>query len=492
MSLFSIQIPRWIAYPFLVLPWLAAVGVVVWIAGMRFPLNGIFIAESDVTGKSAFIYPFLPSERTSSPGEQTDGWSGQRIIGDPVYMNVRVPGPYPIAELEMDFRATRQPLVEMGMVMNAAGTQLEMKPWYSSMLESGGWRQTVSPKGVHGFVRTGVPAARLDDPDVRGMAVWLATTTSPLMSDAELTTARSIGVSLRGAHDFWAVPARGQIDFVFDIQDVNRNRSGGIMAVQVTRDNETVWQDAVGTSGTRDRGYGSIIKVAVKLKDLTPGVYRIRLMGDDDVFIRNVATRNSRWVVGPRLVAGDTVGYATTVKPLVAWTTARHVVAETFHDEGLQEVTLNKDKVKIQRTHTAFRLDRTDKETSVVGIIAPRGDIRLVSDGFFALEQDAFFELQPRRLTPETDGIAEGLTAVRTDYEKSEDLGDGWRRARMTFDVPPNAETVRLVLGASGIASRAGSVDVRRIKITYRRSSMSLSNWQSVMMSELRNAWRRL
>jgi len=492
MKFSNITIPKWAVYASALTPWIAAGFLVVWILGLRFPASGVFVAQSDMTGRSAFIYPFLPAERTLSPGANEGGWTGQRIVGDPVYMNARLPGPYETVDVAMEFKTTRQPLIEFGLVKDAEGKQLDMKPWFSTMLENGSWTRKTSIKGTAGFLLSGTPTARLDDPDVRGVASWLATSTSPVMSDPEAAIQQAFKVSLRGTHDFWVVPAESKIDMTFSIQDVNRNRSGGMLAVQVTRDDEVVYQDAVGTSGSQDRGYGTMLPVKVRLQGMKDGVYRVRLISDDDVFIRQVETVNHRWVVGPRLVVGDVVGYATTTHAVTVWTTARHLVAETFHTEGLQDVTLGSAKVSVKRTHTPFRLDRADKETAPVTLSAPRGDIRFVADGFFAFSQDAFFEPQPRRLTPETDGVAEGLVMVRTDYRPTEDLGGGWRRATMSFSVPRNAEVLRFVMGASGIVSRDGAVDIRRITLIYHRPAMTWRNWWSVILSEARNAWHRL
>ena len=487
------SLPRWLVIPICTLPWIFGAFVLVWILTLRFPLSGVFKVESNMTGQSAFIYPFLPGERTTSPGKQADGWSGQRITGDPVYMNARTPGPYDTVEVEMDFRALRQPLIEFGLVRDAEGKELDLYPWYSEMLEQPNWKVVKRDQKISGYVLSGVSPTRLISSDTRGLAIWDTTTTSPLMADDDLLSSKRTTVSLRGAHDFWVVPTQGQIDFQIEIQDVNRNRSGGIMAWQVTRDGNLVLQDVVNTGGSMDRGYGAVIPVIIRLKSLEPGVYRIKVMADDDVFIRSIATRNPRWVVGPRLVVGDIVGFATTsTNALKAWTTARHIVAETFHKEGLQDVQFGATKGSIKRTHTAVRIDRTDPIVEPIVISAPRGDIRLVADGYFAFSPETFFEPQPRKLTPQTDGSKEGIQAVLTPYVRVKDLGDSWKRASLTLPITPDLDTLRFVLSAPGIASRAGSVDIRHVALTYRRPAMTWQTWWSLLLAEAKRAWRRL
>ncbi|MFA6447001.1 MAG: hypothetical protein WCW31_01955 [Patescibacteria group bacterium] len=486
------QIPKPLVIAIAVLPWVAGLICIVWILALRFPASGIFETQTDFSGNNAYIYPFLPGERTTSPGKQADGWTGQRIISDPVYLNVHTPGPYQTMQVSMEYRTLRQPLLELGIVRDEAGTQLDMQPWYSEILDQSVWRKAVSAKGKAGYVKATVSSTPLDQNGTEGLAIWDATSTVFSFADTGLDDLKSYNISLRGAHDFWMVPADGQIDLQLEVQDVNRNRSGGILAVSVSRGEQTLWQDAIGTSGSQDRGYGAMVPVSVRLKDLQPGVYRVRMMADDDVFIRKISTRNKHWVMGTRLIVGDVVGYSTSTNGLQVWTTARHLVAETFHKEGLQTITFGSASGKIIKTHSSVRIDRKDSVVVPVALSVPSGDARLVLDGYYALDPVAFFEPQPRKLVPETDATAEGLQAVITPYQKSQDIGQGWKKSVLSFDIPDNLENVRLVLSAPGLASRAGAVDVRSVEIKFIREPITWNNWWKLIISELKAAWRRL
>lgn len=486
------NVPRWLAVALCLVPWFFGAGVFVWILFLRFPLDGVFKSESDLMGGNAYIFPFLPAERTVWPDEREDDWKGQRIVDDPVYMNIVTPGPYESVEVAIDFKVLRQPLLEFGLVKDSAGQQLEMYPWYSEVLEQNQWKAIDQEGRVKGYVARGVADDRLLSRDTRGLAVWLASTTSPIMSDVWSDQALVKTLSLRGAHDFWVVPADGKIFFKLIIQDINRNRSGGVVAVQVLLNDVLVSQDALGTSGNRDVGYSALTPVTVNLKDLSPGVYRLKVLADDDIFIRRVETHNPRWVVGPRLVVGDVVGYATTTQPLEAWTNARHIVAETFHKEGFQEISLGEARGIIRRTHTPVRIDRTDATAEPVSINAPRGDVRVIADGYFGFDRSSFFEPQPRRLTVAAQGAREGIEAVLTSYQRVEDLSDGWMRAKKTFPIASEAGSLRMVLSAPGIASRAGAVDIKKVSVTFRRAPMDLQSWWDLLLKEAKMAWRRI
>lgn len=480
------QIPRPLAIIVFALPWVAALCGFGWIVLERFPLSGVFIASSNLDGKSAFIYPFLPAERTSTPGKQPDGWVGQRVLGDPVYASARVPGPYETADVTIEFRPVRQPLIEFGVVHDAAGSDLELQPLYASELASPAW---LAVDG--GFIRSGTLPGRLRDPDTRGLAVWDATSLIPALSDAASTTTAT-NVSLRGSHDIYLVPAGGSIDVMLTIQDVNRTAGASVVAIRLYRGDQELQHDVVQTNGSRETTMGKTVDRRITYRSATPGVYRIAFQASDDVFIRTIKTTSRRWVIGPRLNFGDIVGYATATTPGIAWTTSRHLTLETVHSEGLQTVSLGNDRVAVKQTHAAYQLNRTDTTSEPVSVVAPRRDIRIVGDGFFALRPEAFFEPKPKRMTDAADLVAEHIVGVLTPYQRPLDLGDGWLSSTLTFNLQSTQDKLRFILASPGIADRNAAVDIRRISISYHRPPLTTAQWLSLLVVEIKNAWHRL
>ncbi len=479
------KIPRAIAFPFLALPWIACVFAVAYLAIQRFPPNGIFVVTSKMDGTSPFANPFLPSERVTPPGKQAEGWSGQRVMGDPTYFNARVPGPYDTVDIDLEFKPVHQPLLEFGVVRDATGNDLELHPMYFESLESNDWRPVAD-----GYVRGGVSDSRLNDSNPVGMALWDASGTMPLLQDSP-SASRKTPVALRGTHEIYLVPSGGRIDIAFELQDVNRKRGTSVAAFRVFRGEEEIQREAFTTNASRETAMGAITDHRIAF-DATPGVYRIRFQADDDVFIRSIRTTSRRWVIGPRLNVGDVVGYATTTATARVWTNSRHVVAETFHREGLQAVTLGSESVKVVRTHEVFRLDRKDSIPEPVKLEAPVGDIRFVGDGWFSYSPEAFFEPRPRRITDGSNLMSEGIEAIRTSYTRPVSLRDGWYSARFSYALNKDSDQLRFVLSAPGIVSRGGAVDFRKITMTYRRPPISWNAWFDLIIQEVKNAWRRV
>lgn len=473
-----------------IIPWTFALAALAWLLIQRFPPAGSVTFDVPFDGSSAWIDPFLPAERVTSPGRQPNDWTGQRVLQDPVYASARLPGVYDEVDVDVEFRPLRQPLIELGLLRDPAALSFEFQPIWYAPLEREAWRE-IDEGARHGYVKSTAAAGALASSDYRELAVWHASATPLLKSDPP-SPPQKVNVSLRGSHDFWAVSAGGEVAFTFEIQDANRAKGPDTVVFRVYRGDEELRREAVGIGGSRDTRMGAVVKKTVRLASAPPGVYRIQFIADDDVFIRSIETPSRHWVAGPRLVFGDLVGYATTTQAGIAWSDSRHLTLETFHLEGLQRVTYGGAAVKILRTHQPIQIERKDLEAMPQRLEAPVGDIRIVGDGWFAFTSGAFFAPQPRRVTDFMDPEAEGVQAILTPYERPVSQGDGWYRARVRFKLEPSQNRIRFALSAPNLLLRAGAVDIRRIILTYRRPPLSWSDWWRVVRQEAGNAWRRL
>jgi len=473
-----------------VIPWLAAISVIGWVLIQRFPPSGTVAFDVPFDGSSAWMDPFLPAERTSSPGLQEGGWRGQRIYQDPVYTAARVPGVYDEVEVVLEFRPVRQTLIEFGILRDDASLSFDFQPLWFAPLQEEAWSPASS--GLrNGFVRDGSSDALLASSNYQKLAVWHASSTPLAMRD-ERQDAEKTEVSLRGSHDFWALPSGDTLSFAFELQDSNRKKGRDTVVFHVMKNERIIHSDAVGIGGSQDEKMGTVVSKKIEVSGLEPGAYRIQVIAEDDVFIRSITTPTRRWVVGPRLSFGDLVGYRDDTQTGTAWSDSRHLVLETFHTEGLQTVAFGGDEVNVSRTHDAFQLDRTDTETIPQKLVAPVGDIRVIGDGWFAFKPEAFFAPHPRRITAWTDPDTEGIDAVVTPYARPTPLEDGWYRGTVRFKLDPARDHSRFALSAPGLLTRAGAVDIRRVTLTYRRPPLSASEWFRVVRQEIANAWHRI
>ena len=471
------------------IPWILACAGIGWIVIHRFPPSGMISFDVPMDGTSAWVNPFLPSQRVTPPGDQ-DGWRGQKIIGDPTYATARIPGVYDSVDVTIEFKTERQSLLEFGVARNADATDTEFRPLWFAPLSTSTWR-SASWNGMDGFVYAGTQPSALSSSDPTALATWLASSTPSVSADPPATSTTMTQVSLRGSHDFWAVPVGGVISFDFALQDSNRTEGRDTVVLQLIYGDDALQTQAIGISGSRDTAMGTVMHETISANHLAQGAYRVRVVMPDNVFIRSIETPCRHWVVGPRLVFGDTVGYTTSTPSATAWSNSRHLTLETFHREGLQTVSFGTNTTTLTQTHTTYYLDRTDSRLQPQMFHVSYSDIRMTGDGFFALRQDAFFIPQPRRVTSSLQPQQEGIFAIVTPYTRPTELPDGWMSSTMNFILDPSQDTIRFVLSAPGISNGA-SADIRRIHLTYRRPVLSFSEWLRDVRQEIVNAWRRI
>lgn len=467
------MIPRWLARCAFVLPWICAGAIGAWFILLRFPPSGRAEFSFVFDGSSPWMDRFLPGERAYVPQTWDDGWTGQRIIMDPVYASLRTPGLYDTVDVTLEARTIRQPLVEIGMVRSLDPYQVEMRPAWSEAL-SKGWRH-VTVGDVSGFVREGRPDRDLVEASFDRLMTWYSSGTIPAIQDAPTPTITA-RISFRGALDLSFIPTSEETVFSFVIQDMNRSRGGNIVAFQLTRGSDLVSTEAIGASGIYDKRPNAQYTKTLKLGRLSPGIYKLSLMMDDDVFVRSISTNVRHWVMGPRAYVADEVGYSTSTPSVTLWTNSQHLAVETAHVEGRQTVSLGTAFVDVAKTHVSYPLNRTNTERDRnVSLRIPKGDMRVVGDGYFAISPEALFYPQPRRLTDASDPIAEGVYAIRTPYIPPQRLSDGWMRLHGTFRLLPLDVRPKIVLATPGMFPRDGALDIRATRLVY---TYALHSWQ--------------
>ncbi|HPF95681.1 MAG TPA: hypothetical protein PLR08_03975 [bacterium] len=486
LSLFARSLMRFVA-------WTLCASVIAFVLLQQFPPSGMIEKSFRFDGSSIWLYPFQPGERVTSPGKQPDQWVGQRITAEPVYTTVRLPGPFDRLEVAFDIRAKDQPLAELGILRDEEAFQFEYKPFFSEQLTKG-W-QEAEYQGVHGFIRNdGVPSDLLSK-DPQRVLVWGADSPKFELNDT-VPLSRSIDINLRGTHEFWIVPVDGVIDMSFVLQDANRARAGtqNVSAFVLRKGSEIILTEPVSVSGSLDAKMSQPFTKRIFASGLSSGIYRLTFQSDDDFFIRHIESSMRRWVVGPRFYAGDSVGYKEGQASTTWLTNSQHITAEVRHADSLQTISFGALRQPIERTHTVYALSRDAKDVSApwLTVSQPLSNIRIIGDGYFAVDEQAAFVPTLRRLTAETKPLEEGIIAIRTPYKTPISLGDNWYQVSTFFDLPDTSESQKLSLGLPGIESRLGAFDIRSVRLRFTRPSLSAQEFWQTIKAEARRAYKRL
>lgn len=482
----------WLFSRLFLLPWCVAGIAVLFLIFNHTPPSGVWREAFVFDGTSPWLATFLPADRVTRPTKGPDGQFAQRILAEPVYASARLPMVADTAELSLEAKIVRQPLVELGGSQDALGST-ETKPVWSEVLARG-WRY-VERGELTGYVRERLPDEHLWTAPADRVLLWHASTSLPEVIE-EPSIERSVAFSLRGSHDLYFLPTRGLNTFKVQAQDMNRNTQGGnSLSFRLMRDDEVLWTDVLPLSGRNgDTTPSAVFEKTIQFRDLRSGTYRLVLSADDDVFLRGLATNVRHWVMGPRLYVGDQAGFATATYPLHAWTNSQHLSLETRHREGLQTVHFGQAEVTLAKTHSIYRISRDAGDRQGERVIdAPRGDILVFGDGFFAFEPEALFLPKPRRLTDQSDPIAEGIDVIQTSYKAPQILKDGWIRISAEVPLLQDVDRIRWTLGLPGITTRQGWVDIRKAEVVYRRHpAETWRDWLGVCRREVASAWHRL
>lgn len=472
-------------------PWFFAGLGFFWVVSQHFPKNGTVSMDIPVDGRSPWFEAFLPGQRASSPGLQSEGWVGQRITDEPVYARLRVPGAYRDADIRVEFRPGAQPLLELGVDRGTAeNAAFELHPLWSKELASASFTR-MAVGGATWWARPGTSVNDLTKPNEARLFWHAENMPSDAWMDHGAVVPETVSSSLRGTHDFWFVPVDGVIDVTFALQDMNRSLHHTSATFRLMHDETLLWSDAISFGGEKDVKPSVVTQKTIHFEHLSPGAYRLSVLSDDTIFIRAWTTTAKHWVIGPRVYFADEVGYGTSTRSVSIWTNSQHFELKTLHDEGRQTVSLGRASAVLGKTHETYSLARDPAERSgSVSLTLPRGNVWTTGDGYVSWRSDALFFPSPRRLTDETHLLDESVQAVASTYEAPQPIGDGWYAATIHVQLDPTLDRLKIVLAAPGILRRGGAVDVRRFFVTYHRPPLD-THWWETIRQELLRAWRR-
>ena len=479
------KIPRWFRVGLIVLPWAAAVVCLGWLASMRLSPGGAFGTHFVFDGTHPWMDPFVPAERVTPAGPQTGGWTGQRLLQDPVYASARAPGLFDRVNVTLEAKTTNQPFLEFGLLRDPASFAFELHPLWSEAL-SKGWR-AVSVSSTHGstssplvgYVKEGMPDQTLVTARDDQRLTWGATTTPALTMDPG-STERAYPISFVGSHDFYFIPTSDGMRIVIRLENLATGRTGPLAQLHIFHhDREVGWM--VAETKPNQSVYDETINF--EKGAASPGVYRVTVLCDTQVAITQVTTPASHWVVGP----GVTFGSA---KNTLFATNSFHLVAQTAQNEGLQTLGLGSATATLKEISSSVRLDRAPNQlTGAQTLTVPNGNVRVIGDGYFSPDAHTLFYPSPRRLTDVTDLDREGIVAVVTSYIQPESTADGWKKLSATFD-GLSGDQFKFLLSAPGLKMRGGSVDIRAADLRYQRTE-GKSFW-TILRNELSLIRQRL
>lgn len=114
-----------------------------WLAWQELVPTGEFRVSWQPGDRSSFIDPIRPDQRVERP-VQVEGFSGQRVVGDPVYTFIHPHREF--AEISVDIHfdpQTEVPIVEAGALVSANGEDevYHLQPVFNRLIEDSSWQR---------------------------------------------------------------------------------------------------------------------------------------------------------------------------------------------------------------------------------------------------------------------------------------------------------------------------------------------------------------
>ncbi len=432
--------------------------------------DGMLEAQLIPGVRTPYLYSPLPDTRIRASEYENE--KVYDMNGEPAYFSLRLPQTaYDRVTIGVEFMAVDQPILEIGPETKEGAQSFDLRPFFNSFLEESPW--SVRKQGDVSIYEKNTK----DTEYVRDEVATYAYEFPVPYRDASYTAntaRRAYEVDLRGSHRIKAYVKDEALDMRFLLTDLNRDLGRDDIVIQIYDESHRLVKEILEADEGNDRADQDVTSHEIHIyeRGLAEGVYEINIATTTDVFIRTIDTTLRKFVFLNRLYAGDAVGWREAPARTTYIGNGQAYTLQTLHNEGLQTVYFDRASIVLDETHTQTQFI-LEKPREKIYMEIPKGDVLVVSDGVFALTEDAFFMPDTRALGPFTNIESLGIDAVYTTYEPVDQLG-GWMRAEQTFDAQAwfeaDRRTVRFALSAPFIATQEGHVYIKRIYARFEKT----------------------
>jgi len=454
---------------------------------LDFVPSGIISFSYDFSKDSPVITNLFPANRLTDPEPDLAGNFYQAIIKEPVYFETRLSQKFDQARVDLTFQNPNQLFFQLGLAVLGEGDwNYFFRPvdnkfinnlnW--SRLEENNlilWQKNKKYDSLDGFL------LNLDQEAKVGIYDYNLTRKFRLIDYQPLNDYQIFNKQLRGYHQFYTYLKNEDLDFTFKIQDINRAKGPDPWEINVYNEqNQKIY-----TKQIADDGYVTNLDPAsdplfteIKIPKLPEGVYKIELKSEDEIFFREIKTKQKYLTFIDRVYLVDNPEYSdgfTDLKyqPTELSSTAKYLGFETTHPEGLQTVLINNQELTIGKTHQKYFFTA---KTLPAALKIPKNDLKVFGRGLFSFSEEQYFNPEIYKL-PDFQETPE-INYLLTAYHEPVRAGEWWQSS-IVFDLT-NAEVnnrkIRWALSAPELNDLAATIKIKEIKITYYKEPTNLKN----------------
>lgn len=422
-----------------------------WLLYKDFIVSGSLFAVYDFKTQSPFISVLRPQSRVSDIQNDMAGRYFQKILGQPIYFDIRIPRRLDTADITLVYKNIDQPVFELGALVDKEFESYDLKPIENRTIEyllRDKFRWDVLRDHEILFFQKSKKFSSIDDflqnlPPQEKIATYNYTIPKDYKMKNFIRKADGIAINktLRGSHRLSVYIKNEPLDFEIWIQDVNRHDGDDYLSVDVyNKDSDLVYTKFLKPDNNvfGDRKMSEVIKEHILIPDLSEGVYRIELTTpSDDIFFRRIFTKSSHLVFINAIYLGDNVGYSDEYikerkEPTIIYTNGKSISAKTTHIEGLQTLIVDNAALQIEDTHKKYSSPVNFKFKKIV---IPNNDITIETKGLLSFSDKDFFNPENTSLADGSEFDTNAIQYVITKYAEGKSLDDGWKEKKLSFDI---------------------------------------------------------
>lgn len=442
----------------------------------------------DFSEDSEYISHLGPWQRLLPPEESNGDWF-QGIKDDLVYFDAQIPRWFQTAIAEITFQNPIVPIVEIGARINQAGDYLT-KPLENKLIDSLAWSR-IEANGIvlyqknpkYADLQSFISAPPQNE--IIGEYFYNFNLKKVIPDYKKSDKETVIDRNLRGSHTIYTYLKNEKLNFTINKFDLNRYAGSDILKVEVIKQvsGEKIYSGELSDDGIE--GMTGVFQpeqsLSIVIPDLEEGVYRIEIMGNDDIVISELITAQHLLVFARNLFLVDNEEYFNDLipgsKPTNLFAKASTITFKTSHPSGLQKISVDSQPLEINELNRNFKY-LNDK--GIIKITVPKNDLAINFDGFMAFSESQYFNPFPDNII----GIENNSNVNLLDYLIAEYSSpkneNGWRVKSNTFDLnrlyKDKNDFIRFRLSAPGLNETESVINVSKIKITYEKPPITLKN----------------
>lgn len=467
-------------------------------------VSGKLIIEKDFRNNSPFISDLLPWQRVAQVEKDNQGNYSEKILAEPVYFDLNLSQKFTAGKAEIiyknDASAVCPTLLQIGGQASPNDWEYAMKPLENQNLDQLNWPQ-IREGDVVLYQRENkfntVEEFLKNLPDTNNVAVYNYNLDYDYkIPDYKPTTGLEINQTIRGRHNIYTYLDGEPLDFTFTVEDINRHVGEDLVEIIVYKKDQIVYDTTLPDDGITDESGQSSAprKIIIAPTNLKSGVYKIEIRASDDIFIRNIKTKEHLVAFAGRLYLADSDEYKDSLndiktKPITVYADGYKISTQAIHQTSKQTVRIsasNTDNEAIDLAEAHKQYDYINyNPRHLVSVFSPKNDILLEGDGLFSFTKESFFN---PLITVFRNGLeleVLGINYVIANYQSPKTV-DGWKVATADFDLSRlywRDNTLRFALSIPNIECQ--NIKVKGIKFTLEKESLTLEKFWNKIREKL-------